>query len=96
MNNTEQFVNYMIDRHGREVVDKAHEIVGVVQRQSHRRITYLTNTLSNIKKEWNGELLIPRDNFLHFKADSSNGKGEVFPHYLMSMIRGVIINAIKT
>lgn len=27
MNNTEQFVNYMIDQHGQEVVDQAHEIV---------------------------------------------------------------------
>ena len=56
--------------------EQGREIVGVIQRQSHRRISYLTNTLNNIKKEWNGELLIPRENFLHFKADSSNGKGE--------------------
>ncbi|NEN44449.1 hypothetical protein G3V71_24145, partial [Escherichia coli] len=56
--------------------EQGREIVGVIQRQSNRRITYLTNTLSNIKKDWNGEVLIPRENFLHFKADSSNGKGE--------------------
>ena len=27
MNNTQQFVNYMIDQYGKEVVDQAHEIV---------------------------------------------------------------------
>ena len=33
MNNTEQFVNYMIDQYGREVVDKAHEIVDSFSKQ---------------------------------------------------------------
>ena len=33
MNNTEQFVNYMIDQHGKEVVDKAHEIVESFSKQ---------------------------------------------------------------
>lgn len=33
MNNTEQFVNYMIDQHGKEVVDHAHEIVESFSKQ---------------------------------------------------------------
>lgn len=33
MNNTEQFVNYMIDQHGKEVVDQAHEIVESFSKQ---------------------------------------------------------------
>ena len=33
MNNTEQFVNYMIDQYGKEVVDKAHEIVDSFYKQ---------------------------------------------------------------
>ena len=33
MNNTEQFVNYMIDQYGKEVVDQAHEIVESFSKQ---------------------------------------------------------------
>ena len=33
MNNTEQFVNYMIDQYGEEVVDQAHEIVESFSKQ---------------------------------------------------------------
>ena len=33
MNNTEQFVSYMVTQHGREVVDKAHEIVDSFSKQ---------------------------------------------------------------
>ena len=33
MNNTQQFVNYMIDQHGKEVVDQAHEIVESFSKQ---------------------------------------------------------------
>ena len=33
MNNTQQFVNYMIDQHGQEVVDQAHEIVESFSKQ---------------------------------------------------------------
>lgn len=33
MNNTEQFVNYMIEQHGKEVVDQAHEIVESFSKQ---------------------------------------------------------------
>ena len=33
MSNTEQFVNYMIDQHGKGVVDKAHEIVDSFSKQ---------------------------------------------------------------
>lgn len=33
MNNTEQFVSYMIDQHGQKVVDKAHEIVESFSKQ---------------------------------------------------------------
>ena len=33
MSNTEQFVNYMVTQHGREVVDKAHEIVESFSKQ---------------------------------------------------------------
>jgi len=33
MNNTEQFVNYMIEQHGQEVVDQAHEIVESFSKQ---------------------------------------------------------------
>lgn len=33
MNNTEQFVNYMINQHGKEVVDQAHEIVEAFSKQ---------------------------------------------------------------
>lgn len=33
MNNTEQFVSYMIDQHGQKVVDQAHEIVEAFSKQ---------------------------------------------------------------
>ena len=33
MNNTQQFVNYMIEQHGQEVVDQAHEIVESFSKQ---------------------------------------------------------------
>lgn len=33
MTNTEQFVNYMIEQHGQEVVDQAHEIVESFSKQ---------------------------------------------------------------
>ena len=33
MSNTEQFVNYMVTQHGKEVVDKAHEIVESFSKQ---------------------------------------------------------------
>lgn len=33
MNNTEQFVNYMINQHGKEAVDQAHEIVESFSKQ---------------------------------------------------------------
>ena len=32
-NSTEQFISYMIDQYGREVVDKAHEIVESFSKQ---------------------------------------------------------------
>ena len=32
-NSTEQFISYMIDQYGREVVDKAHEIVDSFSKQ---------------------------------------------------------------
>ena len=32
-NSTEQFVNYMVTQHGKEVVDKAHEIVESFSKQ---------------------------------------------------------------
>ena len=32
-NSTEQFISYMIDKYGREVVDKAHEIVDSFSKQ---------------------------------------------------------------
>ena len=33
MNNTEQFISYMVTQHGKEVVDKAHEIVESFSKQ---------------------------------------------------------------
>ena len=33
MNNTEQFISYMIDQYGEEVVDQAHEIVESFSKQ---------------------------------------------------------------
>ena len=33
MNSTEQFVNYMVEQHGQEVVDQAHEIVESFSKQ---------------------------------------------------------------
>ena len=33
MNNTEQFVSYMVTQHGKEVVDQAHEIVESFSKQ---------------------------------------------------------------
>lgn len=60
--------------------DDGREIVGVTQRQSKQRITALEKAIrkagQNITKKFNGDVVIPRNSFLLFQADSSNGLGE--------------------
>ena len=54
------------------------EIVGVVQRQSERRVNALLKSMMKVNgnRTDNGDIAIPIDSLLLFKADSSNGKGE--------------------
>ena len=59
-----------------EYDDEGREIVGVVQRQSENRSFALSKLYKQLNKKFSGDITIPRDNVLLFRADSGDGKGE--------------------
>lgn len=56
--------------------DEGREIIGVIQRQSEQRFSALSQLAKKAKKGFDGNIEIPIENCLHFKADSVDGKGE--------------------
>jgi len=56
--------------------DDGREIVGVVQRQSENRVFALSKLYKQLNKKFSGDITIPRDSVLLFRADSGDGKGE--------------------
>lgn len=62
--------------------DEGREITHVIQRQSQQRSLALSKLAKEMGRKFNGEIEIPINNVLLFKAGCSNGKGEgVSPLY---------------
>lgn len=59
-----------------EYDSEGRELTGVIQKQSEARTLALAKRAATKQVKFNGEVTIPRDNFLHFTTGGGNGRAE--------------------